>query len=137
MAGPGDVPSLVFHLAIPTHDLDAAQRFYTSVLGAERARRYEDRVTFRFFGHQVVCHLAPAGVDPAPRPYPRHFGITFARLEDFDALHRRILLTGTRLCEERAVRWPERRERHETFFLADPSNNVLEFKCYADPGCMY
>ena len=30
----------VFHLAIPTHDLDAAQDFYVTMLGCKLARRY-------------------------------------------------------------------------------------------------
>ena len=28
-------------------------------------------------------------------------------------------------------------EEHWTFFLVDPSNNLLEFKCYRDPRMMY
>src|SRR5271169_2603855 len=48
----------VFHLAIPVHDLDAAQHFYVSMLGCKLARRYPDRITLDFFGDQLVCHLA-------------------------------------------------------------------------------
>ena len=47
----------IFHLAIPSHDLDAATVFYSGALHAEPARRYHDRQTFNFFGHQLVCHL--------------------------------------------------------------------------------
>ena len=50
----------IFYLAIPSHNLDASAEFYVSVFGAEPARRYHDRQTFNFFGHQVVCHLQPA-----------------------------------------------------------------------------
>jgi uncharacterized protein len=48
----------VFHLAIPVHDLDAAQHFYVDLLGCKLARRYPDRITLDFFGDQLVCHLA-------------------------------------------------------------------------------
>ena len=47
----------VFHLAIPVHDLDAAQNFYVTLLGCKLARRYPDRITVDFFGDQLVCHL--------------------------------------------------------------------------------
>ena len=47
----------VFHVAIPVHDLDAAQQFYVSMLGCKLARRYPDRITVDFFGDQLVCHL--------------------------------------------------------------------------------
>lgn len=57
----------IFHLAIPTHDLDAATEFYVEALNARPARRYHDRQTFNFFGHQLVCHLDEELV-PDPEP---------------------------------------------------------------------
>jgi hypothetical protein len=127
----------VFHLAIPVSDLDAAEAFYARVLGAEPARRYEDRVTLRFFDHQLVCHLAPDDTDAQVRIYPRHFGITFLNLGDFDAMYARCVASGYPLVRERFKRWPNRRDGHETFFIADPSNNVIEFKHYDDPSCVF
>ena len=53
-------------------------------LGCYLARRYDDRITLDFFGDQLVCHLSDETVE-APSLYPRHFGITFRRREDFDA----------------------------------------------------
>ena len=57
----------VFHLAIPVHDLDAAQHFYVTMLGCKLARRYPDRITLDFFGDQLVCHLIEADA-PSERP---------------------------------------------------------------------
>src|ERR1700738_414058 len=74
-----------FHLAIPAADLDEAQEFYVTQLGCHLARRYNDRVTVDFFGDQLVCHLSPQ-IDPEPELYPRHFGITFRRRDEFDAV---------------------------------------------------
>ena len=56
-------------------------------LGVKLARRYPDRVTFDFFGDQLVCHLSDQ-VPAEAVAYPRHFGVTFARREDFDHLVR-------------------------------------------------
>lgn len=127
----------VFHLAIPTHDLDAAERFYVGVLQAVRARRYDDRVTFRFFDHQIVCHLAPDAVDREVRMYPRHFGLTFENGEDFDACYQRCQASGWPFYRDKFVRFDDRPERHQSFFLVDPSNNVIEFKHYDDSSYMY
>jgi extradiol dioxygenase family protein len=127
----------VFHLAIPTHDLDAAEDFYVRVLGAARARRYDDRVTFNFFNHQVVCHLAPQEIDREVKMYPRHFGMTFVDHAEFDRVHARAKATGWPFFKELSVRWPEKAERHEMFFLCDPSNNLIEFKHYAEPRFIY
>lgn len=127
----------VFHLAIPTHDLDAAEAFYTEVIGAEKARRYEDRVTFKFFEHQIVCHLAPDKVDQTVEIYPRHFGITFTDKEKYDDFYNGCYQDPSVFVKERFVRWPEKAEKHESFLLRDPSNNVLEFKYYYCPEFIY
>ena len=38
---------------------------------------------------------------------------------------------------EPATRFEDLVERHRTFVLRDPSNNLLEFKYYDDPRMMY
>ncbi|HLI24164.1 MAG TPA: VOC family protein [Acidimicrobiales bacterium] len=126
----------VFHLAIPARDLDEAQRFYVGGLGCHLARRYDDRITLDFFGDQVVCHLSDA-YDRDPQMYPRHFGVTFRRREDFDAAlfcAQTRDLTFFRGCEPR---FKDTVEEHLTFVLRDPSGNLIEFKHYRDPRMMY
>ncbi len=131
----------VFHLAIPAFDLDETVNFYVYQLGCKLARRYDDRVTFDFFGDQLVCHLSEAPAERTPLAelpmYPRHFGVTFREQADFDALYH--------LCQQRQVpffadvsqRFEGRIEVHQTFVVCDPSSNLLEFKHYADPRMMY
>jgi extradiol dioxygenase family protein len=127
----------IFHLAIPCRDLEEARRFYVDGLGCRLARSYADRVTLDFFGDQLVCHLSPEDVEPEPRTYPRHFGVTFHSREGFDAVRERARDRGLRFLAEPFRRFPGRPEEHETFFLSDPSNNVLEFKWYLDPRHMH
>ena len=126
----------VFHMAIPAADLDAAQEFYVGGLGCKLARRYADRITLDFFGDQVVCHLSDR-VDEAPELYPRHFGVTFRRREDWERLLRLARTRGLSFFAEPFHRFAGRAEEHESFVLADPSNNLLEFKYYDDPRMMY
>lgn len=132
MRDPGDA----FHLAIPARDLDEAQHFYVDKLGCHLARRYDDRITLDFFGDQVVCHLSDQVVE-RPEMYPRHFGITFRRREDFDAV---LFCAETRDIEFFSPcqpRFKDRVEEHLTFVLKDPSGNLIEFKHYRDPRMMY
>jgi uncharacterized protein len=127
----------VFHLAIPTHDLDAAQHFYVTLLGCKLARRYDDRITLDFFGDQVVCHLTemePA--DPASL-YPRHFGVTFRDAGDFENLHACAITRKIPFFSEMSVRFEGLHEEHRTFVLRDPAGNLLEFKSYRDHRMMY
>ena len=127
----------VFHLAIPTYDLDAAQHFYVTLLGCKLARRYDDRITLDFFGDQVVCHLTEMEpVDPASL-YPRHFGITFRESRDFDALHELCVQRKIEFFADVSTRFDGLVEVHRTFVLRDPSDNLVEFKHYADPRMMY
>ena len=125
-----------FHLAIPAHDLDGAHRFYVEGLGCKLARRYADRITLDFFGDQVVCHLSE-GWDRDPVLYPRHFGVTFREREDWERLLALVRQRDLCVFAEPAARFEDLVERHSTFVLRDPSNNLLEFKHYDDPRMMY
>jgi extradiol dioxygenase family protein len=126
----------IFHLAIPCRALDETAAFYEK-LGAREARRMDDRVTFDFFGDQIVCHLAPDRIDPDPQMYPRHFGLTFRKREDYEACLARARAQKLPFFREPFVRFEGRRDEHAAFFLRDPSNNVLEFKHYNDPAMMF
>jgi uncharacterized protein len=124
------------HIAIPARDLDEAVAFYVDGLGVKLARRYPDRVTFDFFGDQLVCHLSDK-VPAETIAYPRHFGVTFARREDFDRLMRVVEFRKLPVLAGPSVRFEGQAEEHHQVFLADPSSNVLEFKQYEDPRLMY
>jgi extradiol dioxygenase family protein len=128
-----------FHLAIPAFDLDRAEDFYVAQLGCKLARRYADRITLDFFGDQVVCHLTeglPAAEEDLAL-YPRHFGVTFRAAEDFDALYHLCQLRKIPMFRELGQRFEGRPEVHRTFVVRDHSDNLIEFKHYADPRMMY
>ena len=128
----------VFHLAIPVYDLDESQEFYVGSLGCKLARRYADRITIDFFGDQLVCHLVePPSVPVELALYPRHFGVTFREARDFDAVYELCRQRKVDLFADVSVRFEGLVESHHTFVLRDPSDNLIEFKHYADPRMMY
>jgi uncharacterized protein len=127
----------VFHLAIPTHDLDTAQDFYVTKLGCKLARRYNDRITLDFFGDQVVCHLTDDEPTAPGDLYPRHFGVTFHESADFEALHACAVARKIPFYRDVSLRFEGLVEEHRTFVLVDPTGNLLEFKHYNDPRMMY
>jgi uncharacterized protein len=129
----------VFHLAIPVHDLDAAEHFYVGQLGCKLARHYADRITLDFFGDQLVCHLTANGTPPRTPVslYPRHFGVTFRDAADFEALHELAVIRKIPFFADVSIRFEAMAEEHRTFVLVDPSGNLLEFKHYRDPRMMY
>ena len=131
----------VFHLAIPSFDLDETLAFYVTKLGCKLARRYDDRVTLDFFGDQLVCHLTPAPEQLTPMKelpmYPRHFGVTFREQKDFDALYQLCKQRDVPLYSDVSLRFEGRVEVHQTFVACDPSSNLIEFKHYVDHRMMY
>jgi extradiol dioxygenase family protein len=131
----------VFHLAIPVYDLDETVDFYVTKLGCKLARRYDDRVTLDFFGDQLVCHLSVAPATKTPiadlEMYPRHFGVTFREIGDFDGLYQLCRQREVPLFSDVSTRFEGMVEVHKTFVICDPSSNLLEFKHYADSRMMY
>ena len=131
----------VFHLAIPAYDLDETIDFYVTKLGCKLARRYDDRVTFDFFGDQLVCHLSPLPVTRTAiedlEMYPRHFGVTFRHSADFEALLALCRQRGIGFFKDVDARFAGLAEVHQTFTVVDPSDNLLEFKHYPDARMMY
>lgn len=128
----------IFHLAIPTDDIDAAEAFYIEGMGAEKARRKDDRITMDFYGDQIVCHKTTAdNIDDDVTMYPRHFGMTFTEESDFEALIERAEAHDLTFFQEPMRRFEGEHDEHRTFFLQDPSNNLLEFKWYENNENMY
>ena len=126
-----------FHLAIPCKDLQETLDYYENKLGCESRRKYEDRVTFDFFGDQLVCHLSPEKVDLEANPYPRHFGVTFSEKDDFESFVTHLKQNDVDFLHPITTRFEGLPEVHSTFFLKDPSNNVLEFKFYPNKEMMH
>ena len=128
---------LIFHQAIPCNDLGRTVEFYTRLPHCRVARTYDDRVTFEFFGHQLVCHLDKEHRPANPTLYPRHFGITFKSKDDFDTVLRQAKKENLAFLKKEFIRFAGCPEEHDTFVLVDPSNNVLEFKYYHDATFIY
>ena len=126
-----------FHLAIPCKDLNETKEFYEKKLGCESRRIYDDRITFNFFGDQLVCHLSPNMVDLNADPYPRHFGITFCEEAEFDSFVSHLKENNVEFLYPITTRFEGMPEVHSTFFLKDPSNNVIEFKFYPNKEMMH
>jgi extradiol dioxygenase family protein len=128
----------IAHVAVPCRDLAEAARWYSEVLGAQPVRMLKDRVTFSFGGVlQLVCHLERRANAENPRAYPRHHGLTFLRMGDFTRMKQHVEKLGVKFLVRPAVRFPNTAHEHQTFMVADPSGNVVEFKCYVRPECSY
>lgn len=127
----------LFHLAFPVHDLAAAKRFYVDGLGCALGRESERAVTFGLAGHQLVGHLVADQPAPQPGIYPRHFGLVLLSQEAWQAVAERAKAKDLTFYQQPRVRFPGSRVEHRTFFLEDPSRNLLEFKHYTHESAIF
>ncbi|HYY61105.1 MAG TPA: VOC family protein, partial [Burkholderiales bacterium] len=128
----------IAHVAVPCRNLAETAAWYAEVLGAQPVRILKDRVTFSFGGVlQLVCHLERRAIEPNPRAYPRHHGLTFLRMEDFARMKAHVENLGIKFLVRPSLRFAGSAHEHQTFMVADPSGNVVEFKCYVRPECSY
>lgn len=103
--------------------------FY-SQLGCKIGRFSEGFAIIDFFGSQVVCHYTDV-VEKQKDIYPRHFGLVLTKTEykymsDFcDRL-------DIEKYKDDFTRYQDTPNEHSTFFIKDPSGNMIEFKTYAD-----
>lgn len=120
----------IFHLAIPVRDLAQARRFYIEGLGFAAGRESPVALIMNMGGHQVVAHLSDDELHEQEGIYPRHFGLIFNDRNDWQHLIDRVQRQGIVFYREPMARYPGQVLEHDTFFLRDPSGNLLEFKYY-------
>ena len=126
----------LFHLAFPVTDLDAAKKFYVDGLGCTLGRETDSAVILGLADHQIVAHLVKESV-AQKGVYPRHFGLIFTDEKDWQALADRAKARSLKFYQEPRRRYEGRPTEHRTFFLEDPSRNLLEFKYYAHESAIF
>ena len=129
--------TVLFHLAFPIHDIEAAKRFYVEGLGCTLGRESSHAVTFGLAEHQLVAHVVDELQATQKGIYPRHFGLVFLSKGQWQELADRASANGLPFFQQPRVRFPGTRIEHHTFFLQDPSQNLLEFKHYTHDSAIF
>ena len=126
-----------FHIAFPIHDIAAAKCFYVDGLGCTLGRESSHAVTFGLAGHQLVAHLTAEALPRQQGIYPHHFGLTFSSKESWQQFLEQAQEKKLHFYQQPRVRFPGTRIEHHTFFLEDPSGNLLEFKHYTHESAIF
>ncbi len=127
---------VLFHLAFPVTDLETTKKFYVEGLGCTLGRQSDSAMILGLAGNQIVAHLVKESVEQKGI-YPRHFGLVFTSEKDWQALVERAKAKGLKFYQEPRHRYPGQRTEHRTFFLEDPSHNLLEFKHYTHESAIF
>ena len=94
-------------------------------------------VTFGLAGHQLIAHLAADTIVPQKGIYPRHFGLVLTLEEEWQAMADRAKDQELTFYQQPRRRFADTRIEHLTFFLEDPSENLLEFKYYLHESAIF
>jgi uncharacterized protein len=130
------MPATLFHLAFPVQNLADTKAFYIDGLGCTPGRESPQALILNLYGTQLVAHVSPE-TPPQKGIYPRHFGVVFAALEDWQALADRATAHHLPFYQAAKRRFPGLPLEHHTFFLVDPFGNLLEFKHYQNPEAVF
>lgn len=128
---------ILFHLAFPIHDFELAKTFYLDQLGCKQGRESEQALIFQLGPHQIVGHKIDELPSPQQSIYPRHFGLIFLDKNEFDQFIQHLESKGLVFEIPLKTRFPNTKIEHQSFFLKDPSNNLLEFKYYRYPSAIF
>jgi len=128
---------VLFHLAFPVTDITQTKEFYVNGLGCEVGRESPSSVILNLCGHQLVAHVTHEPLTRQRGIYPRHFGLVFTALADWEALLERAQRNNLHFREQPRVRFVGLPTEHHTFFLEDPFYNLLEFKFYTQASAIF
>lgn len=106
-------------------------------LGCELGRVSDSAMTLQLGGHQLVAQLFRQPLERQKGIYPRHFGLIFTSREEWQALAVRAEAHHLTFYQQPRLRYEGTRIEHRTFFLEDPSHNLLEFKHYTHESAIF
>ena len=133
----------VFHLAMPVRNLEDTRFFYGEVLRCKEGRSAPRWVDYNFFGHQLSFHVVesyspvvgrnPVDGDAIGVP---HFGVVLP-WDSWESLAQTLAEFRIAFDVEPTVRFAGQPGEQGTFFVRDPSGNLLEFKTFRDPSNLF
>ena len=132
-----------FHLAFPVYDIQKTIDWYVSYLNCSVGRKSKRWVDFNFYGHQISAHLIDQKnkkdkinlVDGKKIP-SRHFGIIL-EMDDWKNLVTYLNEKKINYIIKPNIRFKGQTGEQATFFIKDPSNNVLEFKAFQNDNKIF
>jgi catechol 2,3-dioxygenase-like lactoylglutathione lyase family enzyme len=123
---------MIDHLGINGADLDAAKRFYDTVLGTLGYRRLMDFGTAIGYGKETPDFWL-SHYDDMPANREVHIAFQAADAATVEAFHEAATSLGAESLHAPRL-WPEYHERYFGAFVRDPDGNNVEAVCHhAEP----
>lgn len=132
-----------FHLAFPVYNLETTKDFYVNLLNCKVGRESRKWVDFNLHGHQIVAHLAPeqctrvsTNIVDGDKVPCRHFGVILS-WKRWEVLSDRLNKLHIDYFIDPKIRFKNKPGEQGTFFIQDPSGNVLEFKTFKNDSDVF
>lgn len=126
----------IFHLSFPVRDIESTKEFYVTGLGCQIGRQSAVAMMLDFHGHQLVAQVTEDLGPPQKNIYPRHFGLVCETEDEWTQLRDRAKKRQLTFFREPQRRFSGKPIEHLSFFLKDPSQNLLEFKYYLNANAI-
>ena len=131
-----------FHLALPCVSINKTRAFYQEILGAKIGRSSVKWADVNFFDHQITftecgafkfdCQSYNFNGDLLPS---FHFGVILQK-EDWNKVRERLVSHSVPITSQ--VKFLEHKTgEHESFFVKDPNNYTVEFKCFTNSSDVF
>ena len=127
----------IFHLSFPVRDIESTKEFYILGLGCRIGRQSAVAIMLDFHGHQIVAQVTDNLEPQQSNIYPRHFGLVCQTEGEWTQLRDRAKNNQLPFFREPQRRFTGKPIEHLSFFLKDPSHNLLEFKYYLNTNAIF
>lgn len=125
-----------FHMSLPCLSVKETKGFYTNI-GASLGRVNQNWIDVNFYGHQLTFIKVGKFNFNSPnyvfegRILPSfHFGVILD-LENWETIYAKLKSQKVELVEETTF-LKDKAGQHASFFVKDPNDYMLEFKCFKD-----
>jgi|SaaInlV_100m_DNA_5_1039725.scaffolds.fasta_scaffold13576_5 uncharacterized protein len=126
-----------FHLSLPCKDLKTTEEFYSKILETPMGRTANNWIDLNLFGNQITFtksgdfNFSFKNYRLGGQILPSfHFGI-IVNIDDFGMLYARILKLDIEVSITTTFMKNSIGE-HVSFFIKDPNDYMIEFKCFKD-----
>lgn len=124
-----------FHLSLPCRDIEKTKAFYSEILDSNIGRNTNTWIDVDLFGNQITFTQSGdfnfdfKNYRLGDQILPSfHFGIII-NIDDFGQLYSRLLQLDIGVTLQTTYMKAHVGE-HLSFFLKDPNNYMIEFKCF-------
>ena len=131
-----------FHLALPCLSIHKTRIFYIDILEADLGRSATKWADFNFFEHQITfTECGPFKIECKSYNFNGHilpsfhFGVLLQK-EEWEKFRERLASKNVAIASE--VKFLEHKTgEHQSFFIKDPNNYTVEFKCFTKPSDVF